>query len=107
MNADFAKRDIAIGDAETRPERIRAALVAALAPTQLDLVDESHKHRGHVGARDGRGHFALRVVSATFVGKPAIARHRLVHAALGTLMRSDIHAVSIEALAPAEADMTR
>jgi BolA protein len=107
MNADFAKGDIAVGDAATRPGRIRAALVATLAPTQLDLIDESHKHRGHAGARDGRGHFALRIVSAAFAGKPAIARHRLVHAALGTLMQSDIHALSIEALAPAEADMTR
>ncbi len=117
MNADFAKDDIAtgditrdgvaIGDASTRPARIRAELIAALAPTQLDLIDESHKHRGHAGARDGRGHFALRVVSAAFTGKPAIARHRLVHAALGTLMQSDIHALSIEALAPAEADVTR
>jgi BolA protein len=107
MNADAAKADIAIGDAATRPERIRAALIAALAPTQLELIDESHKHRGHAGARDGRGHFALRIVCGAFAGKPAIARHRLVHAALGALMQSDIHALSIEALAPAEAEMTR
>lgn len=98
---------IAIGDAATRPQRIRAALAATLAPTQCDLIDESHKHRGHAGARDGRGHFALRIVSAAFSGKSAIVRHRLVHAALGALMQSDIHALSIEALAPGEAEKTR
>jgi BolA protein len=107
MTGDSGKESVAIGDAATRPERIRAALVVALAPTQLELIDESHKHRGHAGARDGRGHFALRIVSTAFTGKAAIARHRLVHAALGTLMQSDIHALSIEALAPAEAEMTR
>lgn len=109
MSAEFAKGDIAkdgiaIGDAATRPDRIRAALIAALTPRQLELIDESHKHRSHVGARDGRGHFALRIVSSAFAGKPAIARHRLVYAALSTLMQTDIHAVSIEALAPTEAD---
>ena len=112
MNAEFTKDDIVndgitIGDAATRPDRIRAALIAALAPIQLDLIDESHKHRSHAGARDGRGHFALRIVSAAFADKPAIARHRLVYAALGALMQSDIHAVSIEAQTPTEADMTR
>ena len=107
MNADVVNDSIAIGDAATRPERIRAALSAALSPSGLELIDESHKHRGHAGARDGRGHFALRIVSAAFAGKPAIARHRLVYAALGRLMLSDIHAVSIEAQTPTEADMTR
>ena len=107
MNADFVNERIAIGDAATRPQRIRAALISALAPTQLDLIDQSHKHRGHAGARDGRGHFALRIVSAAFAGQPALARHRLVYAALGALMQSDIHALSIEGLTPAEQEKTR
>jgi BolA protein len=97
----------AIGDVATRPERIRAALGVALAPSELELVDESHRHRGHAGARDGRGHFALRIVSAAFAGKSAVMRHRLVYAALDALLASDIHALSIEALAPGEAIKTR
>ena len=96
-----------IGDAASRPQRIRAALIAALAPTRLELTDEGHRHVGHAGARDSRGHFAVRIVSAAFDGRSAIVRHRLVHAALGVLMQSDIHALSIEALAPAEQEKTR
>lgn len=112
MNAEFAKSDpveggIAIGNAATRPERIRSLLIAALAPVEMELVDEGYKHVGHAGARDGRGHFALRIVCVGFDGKLAIARHRLVYAALGTLMQSDIHALSIEALTPAEAGKPR
>ena len=90
-----------IGDKATRAERIRAAL-AALEPVELELIDESHKHAGHAGARDGRGHFALRIVSAGFAGLSSIARHRRVYAALGELMQTDIHALSIVALAPGE-----
>ncbi|HEY2344567.1 MAG TPA: BolA family protein [Xanthomonadaceae bacterium] len=91
-----------IGDRATRAERISAAL-AALAPVELELVDESHKHAGHEGARDGRGHFALRIVSQAFRGLAPIARHRKVYAVLGDLMQTDIHALSIRASAPGEA----
>ncbi|MCC4618889.1 BolA family transcriptional regulator [Xanthomonas cassavae CFBP 4642] len=87
----------------SRAERIRTALQAALAPTELEVVDDSHRHAGHVGARDGRGHFNVRVVSAAFVGKPPLARHRAVYAAVGEMMQTDIHALSIEAFAPGEA----
>lgn len=90
-----------IGDATTRMQRICAAL-AALAPTEFELMDESHKHVGHAGARDGRGHYALRIVSAAFHGAGSVARHRQVYAALGELMQTDIHALSIEALGPDE-----
>ena len=85
-----------------RPDAIRAALVAALQPSELELVDESHRHAGHAGARDGRGHFALRIVSDVFAGKAPLARHRIVYAALGELMQTDIHALSIDARAPGE-----
>ncbi|HTA64410.1 MAG TPA: BolA family protein [Xanthomonadaceae bacterium] len=91
----------AIGDKGTRAERIRAAL-AALAPIEVELIDESHKHAGHAGARDGRGHFALRIVSGVFTGLGSVARHRKVYAVLGELMQTDIHALSIMALAPGE-----
>lgn len=90
---------VVIGDRASRADRIRAAL-AALEPVDMALIDESHKHIGHEGARDGRGHFAVRVVSAAFAGKSSVARHRMVYAALGELMQTDIHAMSIEALAP-------
>ncbi len=88
---------------EQRPAAIRAALEAALAPLALDVVDESHKHAGHAGARDGRGHFAVSITSEAFAGLAPLARHRKVYAALGDLMTTDIHALSIQARTPAEA----
>jgi BolA protein len=83
-------------------EQIRERLTAALAPESLDIADDSHRHAGHAGARDGRGHFRVRIVSAAFAGKSALARHRAVYAALGELMQSDIHALAIDARAPGE-----
>jgi BolA protein len=88
---------------EQRPEAIRSALQAALAPQSLEVVDESHKHAGHAGARDGRGHFAVVIVSAAFAGLAPLARHRRVYAALGEMMQTDIHALSIQARTPEEA----
>ncbi|MDR2013476.1 MAG: BolA family transcriptional regulator [Rhodanobacter sp.] len=85
-----------------RAQRIRDRLSAALAPIDIVVEDESHRHVGHAGARDGRGHFRVRVVSAVFVGMPLLARHRAVYAALGELMQSDIHMLAIDARAPAE-----
>lgn len=85
-----------------RVERIRAALQAALDPVLLEVEDDSHRHAGHEGARDGRGHFNVRVVSAAFKGKLPLARHRMVYAAVGTMMETDIHALSIDAQIPPE-----
>ncbi|WP_269790853.1 BolA family protein [Stenotrophomonas sp. Iso1] len=85
-----------------RVEQIRAALLAALAPKLLEVEDDSHRHAGHAGARDGRGHFNVVVVSEVFAGKAPLARHRAVYAALGTMMETDIHALSIKALTPGE-----
>lgn len=85
-----------------RVEAIRSRLNAALTPSALDIEDESHRHAGHAGARDGRGHFRVRIVSAAFEGQSAIARHRAVYAALGDLMQTDIHALAIDARAPEE-----
>lgn len=87
----------------TRIERIRTALEEALHPVSLEVLDDSHKHAGHEGARDGRGHFTVRVVSPVFAGKPPLARHRAVYAALGEMMQTDIHALAIEARSPDEA----
>ena len=89
---------------EQRVGAIRAALETALAPVSLEIEDESHKHAGHAGARDGRGHFRVDVVSAVFAGMTPIARHREVYAAVGDLMTTDIHALAIRARTPAEMD---
>lgn len=77
----------------------------AFAPTELEVVDESHLHAGHPGARDGRGHYRVTIVSPRFAGRSRIERHRMVFAALGSLMDTDIHALSVTALdqAPAQA----
>ena len=89
-------------DNASRIERMRAAL-ATLSPASLEIRDDSHRHVGHEGARDGRGHFSVDVVSAAFEGKAPLARHRLVYAALGDMMHTDIHALQVRARTPAEA----
>lgn len=85
-----------------RIEQIRDALQQTLAPSVLEIEDDSHRHAGHAGARDGRGHFNVHVVSERFAGMAPLARHRAVYAALGSLMESDIHALSIRAHTPSE-----
>lgn len=89
--------------AANRVERIRATLEQAFTPQRLIVEDESHKHAGHAGAASGLGHFQVEIVSAAFARQTLLARHRSVYAALGTLMQTDIHALSIEARAPGEA----
>ena len=78
---------------------IRSRLIAAFAPTELEVVDESDKHRGHPGARDGRGHFHVKIISPHFAGRKPIERHRMVYEALGPLLKTDIHALSVRAAA--------
>jgi BolA protein len=70
---------------------IEAALRAALAPTALEIQDDSHLHVGHAGAREGR-HFSVRIASPRFKGLAPVARHRLVYDALHALMPRGIHA---------------
>lgn len=83
-------------------EEIRARL-ATLAPERLDLEDESERHHGHAGWREGGNtHWRLTIVSASFAGKNTVARHRMVYAALGELMQHPIHALAITARAPGE-----
>ena len=76
---------------------IRARLEQAFAPDELDIIDDSHRHAGHAGAKDGRGHFRVRIVSQSFAGTKTLERHRMVYAALGSLMQTDIHALSVDA----------
>jgi BolA protein len=85
-----------------RMSQMRGLLEAAFAPTALEVVDDSHRHVGHAGARDGRGHFIVDIVSERFAGLAPLARHRAVYAVLGGMMSSDIHALSIRAATPAE-----
>jgi BolA protein len=85
-----------------RVERIREILTREFAPSMLDIEDQSHQHTGHAGARDGRGHFRVRIVAAAFAGLAPLARHRAVYAALGDLMQTDIHALAVDARAPDE-----
>ncbi|QWP79428.1 BolA family transcriptional regulator [Lysobacter sp. K5869] len=88
---------------EQRVDAIRTAIEAALAPLSLEIEDESHRHAGHAGAQDGRGHFRVAVISRAFAGMLPLARHRAVYAAVGELMTTDIHALSIVARTPEEA----
>lgn len=88
---------------EERVAAIDGILRAAFAPTVLKVRDDSQRHAGHAGARDGRGHFEVEIVSEAFSGLAPLARHRAVYDALGALMTTDIHALSIRARTPAEA----
>ena len=76
--------------------------LAVLAPTQLELIDDSALHAGHAGARAGGKHFRLAIVAPAFAGKNTVARHRMIYDALGGLMRRDIHALAIQARSPEE-----
>jgi len=86
---------------DSRETQIRARL-ASLEPVQIEVIDESHKHAGHAGARDGGGHYVLRIVSPRFAGKNTVARHRMIYSALGELMKREIHALTIQAYTPDE-----
>ncbi len=77
-------------------------LLASLQPDSLEIIDDSHKHAGHAGARDGGGHYVLKITSAQFVGKSTVARHRMIYSALGEMMRQEIHALNIQAKTPDE-----
>lgn len=81
---------------------IRDRLQQRFAPLELSVQDDSAKHAGHAGARDGRGHFTVRVVSKEFADHGRVERHRMVYAALGDLMQTEIHALSISAFTPEE-----
>lgn len=88
--------------AEHVADEIRLRL-AALAPSHLELLDQSAQHAGHAGAAPGGNtHWKLTIVSPRFAGKPRVARHRMVYEALGELMQQPIHALEIDARTPDE-----
>lgn len=86
-----------------RIELIRMLLDQRFSPVELEVIDESHLHAGHAGARSGKGHFRIRIVADAFAGHSSVKRHRMIYEVLADLMVTDIHALNIEALPPAEA----
>jgi len=84
----------------SRESLLRQRLESRFTPSVLIIQDESHLHAGHAGAAGGQGHFRVTIVAEAFRGMPPVARHRLVYAAVDDLLRTDIHALAIEASPP-------
>ncbi|HKD54754.1 MAG TPA: BolA family protein [Steroidobacteraceae bacterium] len=82
--------------------QLRSALERALAPTSLDIIDDSARHAGHAGAREG-GHYRVTLVAEAFRGHSQLERHRMVYAAVAPLMHGTVHALNIQARTPDEA----
>ncbi len=85
---------------QDRIDRIRAHLTEKFEPAELEINDDSHLHEGHAGAKEGKGHFRVRIVSKRFLNTRPLDRHRMVFQALGDMMDTDIHALSVAASAP-------
>ena len=84
-------------------DRIRGRLTEAFSPTELQVIDESDRHKGHAGHRpEGETHFRVRIVAEAFQGKGRVDAHRMVNAALGEEFANGMHALAIEARAPAK-----
>jgi BolA family transcriptional regulator, general stress-responsive regulator len=93
----------AIGVSMSTRDRIIDRLTQALAPIGLNVVDESHQHAGHAGARPGgETHFRVYIVSNAFTGKSRIDRHRMVNGILAAELAAGVHALAIDARAPGE-----
>lgn len=88
----------------TRAERIRTIIETSFAAAAVEILDESHRHAGHAGARpEGETHYRLRVVSPAFVGMSRVARSRAVHEALAREFQGGLHALSLSLQTPDEA----
>ncbi len=83
-----------------RVSTIEKLLIDAFAPTEILVKDQSHLHAGHAGAKEGKGHFDVKIVSEEFAGQSRINKHRMVYDALGSFMQSDVHALRINAISP-------
>ena len=94
----------AMSDSTDRRARIEAKLRERLDAAHVEVIDESHLHAGHPGARSGGGHFRAIIVSARFEGQSKVAAQRLVYQALDDEMGGEIHALSMKTLTPAEWD---
>jgi BolA family transcriptional regulator, general stress-responsive regulator len=86
--------------ADERIQRLRQRLESSFHPVELDVQDDAVEHIGH--AHEGSGHFSVRIVAPVFSDQSQLQRHRMVYAALYTMLQTDIHALSIKALAPGE-----
>ena len=87
-----------------RANTIEKLLKDAFAPTEILVKDQSHLHAGHAGAKEGKGHFDVKIVSDEFAGQSRLNRHRMVYDALGSFMQSDVHALRINAISPTDHD---
>ena len=85
-----------------RVNRIETMLEQAFAPEHLLVKDQSHLHAGHAGAKEGKGHFEVQIVSEAFSELSTLQRHRAIFEALGTMMETDIHALQINARGTSE-----
>ncbi len=85
-----------------RVATIERLLIETFEPSELLVKDQSHLHAGHAGAKEGKGHFDVTIVSDKFEGHSRIARHRMVYDALGSFIESDIHALQINTISPSE-----
>ena len=83
-----------------RVNQITERLNTAFSPVHLEVIDESHLHAGHAGAKEGKGHFRVVIVADAFADISMIKSHRLIFGALGSMMETDIHALTIDVTAP-------
>ena len=86
----------------SRASSIENRLREAFTPLKIEVRDDSHRHAGHEGAKSGGGHFTVTIVAPNFQGKTPVQRHQMIYQALGEMMKKEIHALSIQALAPDE-----
>ena len=89
---------------QERRKEITRLLAKAFDPETLGVEDESYMHEGHAGAKDGRGHFRVLIITEIFEDKTMIERHRMIYRVLDDMMRLDIHALAIDAWSPDELD---
>ncbi len=92
---------------EERLKMVEQRVRAAIDPVHLQILDESHRHRGHEGARSGGSHYRLTVVSERFVGRSRLARHRMLYDAVGDAMNREIHAFALRTYTPEEWEARR
>ena len=85
-------------DNTARNEKMQQLIADALQPEQLEIIDDSHKHIGHAGAKGGLGHFTVIIRSDALEGKRMIQQHRMIYDALGDMMQTDIHALAIKVI---------
>jgi len=84
-------------------QNIRRKLTDTFAPQRLDIIDDSHRHKGHAGARpEGETHFTVEIVAEAFAGRSRVERQRLVYAALADELRDRVHALSVKTFTPDE-----